>query len=185
MGATLVIDRNYGNSMKEAYSNAVEDAIYENGNDSYNGTISTTSGFIDKTEEFNASGKSIQEYADYLWDNDKLNKWGNALGVCISKPVENTNKIKSQVKTNPQKGNRVWKTMYQAHTVDDIIIGESEYQMDAIKLARIYTEREKRNSYVRIYKKLIGSNNTIAEVSYKKSDKESRGVYYFIALAAE
>jgi len=30
---------------REAYSGAVEDAQYENGHDSYNGTISTTDGF--------------------------------------------------------------------------------------------------------------------------------------------
>lgn len=33
----------YGKDLKDAFNNAVQDALYEHGHDSYNGTISTTS----------------------------------------------------------------------------------------------------------------------------------------------
>jgi len=185
MGASLIQTSERGASMQNAYRNAVEDAIDEYGNDTYNGTISTTSGFVDKTKEWKASGMDINSYAEWLYENDKLNKWGNAVGVCINEPITNTNKIKSQVNTTPQKGTRVWKTIYTAKTYDGTFIGESEYQIDAIKLARIYTEREKIKSIVVIEKKLQGSSNLVSEITYKKSDKERVGYYYFIALAAE
>lgn len=185
MGASLIELRSRGNSMKEAYHNAVEDAIFEHGNDSYNGTISTTSGFIDKTNEYHSSGKSLSEYADWLYHNNKIAKWGNAVGICTSKPVVNTNKIKTQVTTTPQRGNRVWKTIYEVRLSDRSIVGSSEFQIDAIKIGRKYTEEHKVKTYVHITKQLTNSSTLISEIAYKKSDKETVGSYYFIALAAE
>jgi len=185
MGASLIVITARGMSMQDAYRNAVEDAIHEHGNDSYNGTISTTSGFVDKTKEYRGSDMDIHTYAGWLYDNNKISKWGNAAGVCTAEPIENTNKIKSQVTAHPQKGNRVWKTMYVAKTYDGNRIGESEFQADAIKLARAYTEREKTKSIVTIEKRLVGSSNLVSEITYKKSDKERLGSYFFIALAAE
>ena len=90
MGATLIETTSRGASMREAYNLAVEDAVYETGNDPYNGTISTTNGVIDITKEFRASGKSLGEYADYLYENNKLQKWGPAAGICVAEPVVNT-----------------------------------------------------------------------------------------------
>ncbi len=44
MGATTFMITAYGKDISDAYNNAVEDAEYEYGHDSYNGTISTTYG---------------------------------------------------------------------------------------------------------------------------------------------
>lgn len=44
MGAQTFITFGYGKDLDSAYKNAVEDAYYEYGHDSYNGSISTTCG---------------------------------------------------------------------------------------------------------------------------------------------
>ena len=93
MGATLITVRSTGTSMRDAYNNAVEEAIYEYGNDNYNGTISTTRGCTDVTKEFVKSGKNLDEFEQYLYENNRLNKWGDALGICVSPPISNNNKI--------------------------------------------------------------------------------------------
>jgi hypothetical protein len=185
MGASLIEERGRGSSINDAYKRAVEDAIYEHGNDSYNGTISTTNGVKDVTKQYRSSGKSIGDFAEYLYETDQLQKWGNALGVCLSEPVVNNNKVKTQVNTTPQKGTRKWETRYVVQLFDGTVIGSSEFQIDAIKLGREYTEKNKEKTYVHITKKLIGSSTLVSEISYKKSDKEKEGLYYFIALAAE
>ena len=52
MGAVDFITYKVSGSMSAAYTDAVEDAEYEEGHNSYNGTISTTEGFKDATKEF-------------------------------------------------------------------------------------------------------------------------------------
>ena len=185
MGATLIETNSRGASMREAYNNAVEDAVYENGNDPYNGTISTTNGVTDITKQFRASGKNLDDYAYYLYENNKLEKWGPALGICVTEPVLNTNKIKTQVATTPQKGTRTWKTVYQVKVYNGEVIASSEFQIDAIKKAREYTEKTKEATSVHISKQLVGSKSLVSEITYKKADKERPGFYHFIALAAE
>jgi len=185
MGATLIEVNSRGFSMREAYNTAVEDAIYEEGNDPYNGTISTTNGIVDITKEFKSSGKILKEYADYLCENSKLQKWGPALGICINEPIVNNNKIKSQVVTRPQKGNRTWKTVYEVKVYNGDVIASSEFQADAIKKAREYTEKTKEATSVHICKHLIGGHTLVSDITYKKADKERPGFYHFIALAAE
>lgn len=185
MGAIVINLRSVGNSMREAYDNAVEDAIYENGNDPYNGTISTTRGFIDLTKEFKKSNLDIYEFSDKLYEDSRLQKWGDAVGICLQEPIINKNKVKSQVHTNPQRGSRVWKTMYEVRGRDGNVLGNSEFQTDAIKIAREYTEHTKERTYVYITKQLVGSSHLVSEISYKPSINETRGTYYFVALAAE
>ena len=47
MGATDFATTAYGKTAADAYRSACEDALHENGHDPYNGTISTTSGFVE------------------------------------------------------------------------------------------------------------------------------------------
>tara|TARA_Y100001938_G_C7862145_1_gene316122 strand:+ start:234 stop:503 length:270 start_codon:yes stop_codon:yes gene_type:complete len=56
--------------MADAYKNAVEDALHEEGHNAYNGTISTTDGFVDKTEEFEKDPEGWVEKAE-----ENTNKW--------------------------------------------------------------------------------------------------------------
>jgi hypothetical protein len=185
MGAVLIIEKSKGNSMSEAYDDAVEQAIYENGNDRYNGTISTTSGFIDHTSQFRRSGKSIEDYAHSVDKNGLIQKWGSTLGICMSEPVVNNNKIKTQVNTMPQVGARTWLTTYVVQLYNGRVVGSDSHQTNAIKIAREYTEKTKENTYVHITKKLVGAKTLVSEISYKKSDKEQTGLYCFIGIAAE
>jgi len=185
MGATLITVQSHGCTMREAYASAVEDAVYEFGNDNYNGTISTTNGFRDVTKEFLSSGKSIGDFADYLYETSRVNKWGNALGICIAPPVENTNKIKTKVETSPQVGKRVWSSIYEVRLSDGTVVGSNEFQIDAINIARKYTEETKVPTYVHITKRLMNSQTLVSKITYKAADKEKPGTYYFIALAAE
>jgi len=50
MGAQTFICSASGNSIQDAYKNAVENAIYSYGHEPYNGTISTTEGVVDRTD---------------------------------------------------------------------------------------------------------------------------------------
>jgi len=62
MGSTTFYERKIAASMKDAYNNAIEDATDEYGNDPYNGTISTTNGFVDVTKKFKESGKKLSAF---------------------------------------------------------------------------------------------------------------------------
>lgn len=66
----------------EAYRNAVADALYEEGHNSYNGTISTTSGFV---MEPLLEGESIYEWVHRVTMDDKITqKWENC--ACVADP---------------------------------------------------------------------------------------------------
>ncbi len=185
MGASLIELTSRGASIREAYDKAVEDAIYENGNDSYNGTISTTSGVDDHTSKYKSSGMSLSDYAEYLYENNKISKWGNAVGICTTEPIVNNNKIKSVVNTTPQKGTRTWKTVYEVRLWNNTVINSSEFQADAIKKGREYSEKTKEDTYIHITKALVDSKTLVSRIEYKKSSTERDGNYYFIAIAAE
>jgi len=68
MGARTFIEESEGKNIYIAYSNAVGDALYGYGRDQYNGTISTTSGVLDRT-------KLLKEFVDDLGVRDGRNKW--------------------------------------------------------------------------------------------------------------
>jgi len=60
----------------EAYKELCDDARYESGNDSYNGTISTTSGF----RMFNYDRRNVDALIDTILEdeNGAIQKWGPA-----------------------------------------------------------------------------------------------------------
>ena len=76
MGAHNITTTSMGVSMADAYRNAVDDALYEEGHNSYNGTISTTDGFIDKTNEYKKDPENWDEKAE-----DATEKWGAVWGA--------------------------------------------------------------------------------------------------------
>jgi hypothetical protein len=65
------------------------------------------------------------------------------------------------------------------------VLESRAFQIDAINIAREYTERTKNSSQVVIQKVLANSSPLVSKITYKKSDKEKKGLYYFIALAPE
>lgn len=182
MGATEFFVKGRGRTITEAYERAVENAIDEYGNDPYNGTISTTSGFIDVTDEYKKSKKSMPEYI-----NDKMDRAGkrDCFAICLEKPVENTNKTKSTVINKPYKGTRQWKLFYKV--VDwrgEDYIFKSEKKEDAIKAARAYSEKNQATACIHIVKELVGSDAEVAKIEYKKATNEKPGVWQFFGSAA-
>ena len=83
MGATNSAVSCDGDSIKEAYDKAVESAVYNEGHDIYNGTISTTEGFkeVECPEGWVEFSKEERyKFLDELWERDDCEKWGPALG---------------------------------------------------------------------------------------------------------
>jgi len=75
MGAhTFSLHVNGDMTAQEAYSMAVEDAIYEHGNDSYNGTISTTRGFKILSSK-PLSREDARKRAARAIDDGEVEKW--------------------------------------------------------------------------------------------------------------
>ena len=181
MGSTTFYNRTVAPNMKEAYKNLVDDAIEESGNDAYNGTISTTNGFIDVTERFKNSKKKLNDFIEAAEDvMDKRDCWG----ICSVEPKLNTNKIKSQVELVLQVGRRVWETRYEVQA-EGRLIGSHPLQAGAIRIARDYTELTKISSHVTRVNVLKEGEKDVAFVNYKPSSEERQGEYVFFGWAAE
>lgn len=181
MGSTTFYDRKIAASMKDAYNDAVEYAIDEWGNDPYNGTISTTTDFVDVTAKFKNSGKKLNEFIDSAQDvMDKRDCWG----ICTKEPRLNSNKIKSQVEIIPQVGTCVWESRYEVHG-QGTLIGSHILQAGAIKIARDYTERTKISSSITRVKVLKEGNKNVGSITYKPSKDERHGEYVFFGWAAD
>jgi hypothetical protein len=72
MGMQSFVNTAEARTPEEAYAKLVDQALYEKGHDSYNGTISTTSGFI-------FLGRAAEPYAmahDYQTWPENIQKWG-------------------------------------------------------------------------------------------------------------
>jgi hypothetical protein len=181
MGSTTFYHKRTAPNMKEAYNQLVEDAIDEYGNDAYNGTISTTNGFVDVTKKFKESGKKLSAFIESAEDvMDKRDCWG----ICVLEPKLNTNKIKSQVELVLQVGRRVWETRYEVQA-EGRLIGSHPLQAGAIRIARDYTELTKISSHVTRVNVLKEGEKNVAFVNYKPSSEERQGEYVLFGWAAE
>ena len=81
MGAwdRLYIEIGRYKNASEAYDDLVSEALYESGHDSYNGTISTTSGFIMRDDNPRYGTKAFDKWENKMLDVAK--KWEDC--VCI------------------------------------------------------------------------------------------------------
>jgi len=184
MGACDFQNKSRGTSMSEAYRSAVSEAREEYGNDSYNGTISTTSGFRDLTSEFKRSGLSLNKFIDE--NIDKAEKRGNCFGICIKEPKSNTNKIKSQVTNFVEKGTRKWVLKHIVYDrYQETEIASEDTKGEAIKKARAHTEKTQERTVVVMKKVLEKGSPRVAEITYKGSSNETLGEYIFFGIAAE
>ena len=182
MGACNFYTKGKGRTMGEAYRFACERAREEYGNDSYNGTISTTRGVADLTSSWKASKKSLDDFI-----NDKADgggKWGNAYGICVKEPKGNTNKIKTEVIHSVSTGTKKWVLVYVISDRDGEIATRPT-KGEAVTLARAYTEKNQLTTYVKMEKRLDKGKTIVAEINYKKSTNESEGEYVFWGTAAE
>ena len=107
MGAwdKLYIEVGRFKNASEAYDDLVSEALYESGHDSYNGTISTTSGFIMRNDNPRYGTKAFDK-----WENKMLDvaeKWEDC--VCI----EITGAVLKRIKENRgYKGKKGIKAFY-------------------------------------------------------------------------
>jgi hypothetical protein len=86
MGAHNFYTVSHGSTINEAYRSAVDTAHYEYGHDAYNGTISTTSGVVDKTSEFK---RMLNENQVDIDDKEGVE---NVLNMMDDLAVDNTDK---------------------------------------------------------------------------------------------
>ncbi len=181
MGASWFEINRHGKSLQDAYDTARDMAIEESGNDSYNGTISTTHQCADLTAQFKRSGKSLKEYIDM--QIDKLHK-RDCAAICIEEPKANTNKTKSQVEHIVTPGTKKWILKYVVHSIDGPI-GTYNTKGDAVKAARAHTEKYLSSTTITINKVLEKGSPLVAKITYKRSSTEKPGRWVFFGWAAE
>jgi len=184
MGASWFQINRSGKSLDDAYDTAREMAIEESGNDSYNGTISTTHQCADLTAQFKRSGKSLSEYINMQMD--KLHK-RDCAAICIEEPKANTNKTKSQVEHIVTPGTKKWILKYEVEHYygDSGVIASCPQKGDAVKMARAYTEAHQVPTTVIMRKVLVGPKPVVAKITYKRSTSERLGRWVFFGWAAE
>lgn len=181
MGASFFKKRYSGKSLKDAYSNAVDDAISEYGHDPYNGTISTTDGVTDMTSEYKSSGKSLEDYIDSWVEKGRKRQ---CYAICLEPPTINTNKIKSHVEHIVSKGTKKWILKYVVYSYETKI-GAYNTKGEAIKAARAHTEKYLSSTSIIMEKSIDKGSAQVARVTYKRSDKEKDGKWIFFGWAAE
>ena len=182
MGASWFEITAYGNSLKEAYSNAVEDAEQESGHDSYNGTISTTHTIDDLTDQFRRSKKGFDDYVKM--QQDKLHK-RDCAGICILDPISNKNKTKSQVEHIVTPGTKKWVLQYTVETYDGNFLSAHATKGDAVKIARYHTEKTQQATKIKMRKVIEKADPLVARITYKKAPTERDGEWIFFGYAAE
>jgi hypothetical protein len=183
MGANWFRTYGMGNSVKEAYNSAVEDAEQQYGHqEGYSGEINCSSGFRDVTKEFKASGKSLNDYIDQM--ADKLTKHQGAQAICISEPVSNKNKIKTQVEHIVTPGTKKWVLMYVVYCQYDRIMS-AVTKGEAVKLAREYSENNQCTTTIRMERVLEKKDHSlVAKVTYKRASDEREGKWLFFGWAS-
>lgn len=170
----------FGKTVNEAYNNAVEDAETEYGQDSYNGTISTTDGLEDVTDKYKKSGKTMEKFIDEVLS--RANK-RDCFAIELVKPIANDMKTKTQVEHIVKSGTKKWVLRYVVRHVDHFI-GSWPTKGEALKDARKYTENNQVSTTISIEKYLEKGSNVVAKINYKKSSKERQGQWLFFGIAA-
>lgn len=183
MGASLIERTVKANSIEEAWDILQEGCRLRSGHqEGYSGDFNSCTFQKDLTPM--VKSKSFNELNIYIVD--QLYK-RQAYGYCMQAPVKNTNKIKSAVSVNPQKGTRKWETVYKAVTVyDGREVARDKSQTACIKKARVHVEKyPNENLRVIIAKELTEGHVVCASVVYKESKGEKQGLYKFIGLAPD
>ena len=88
MGAHNFAASAYAKTAEDAYNNLVEEAIYDHGHDAYNGTISTTFGFVIIPFK---DGESSVEWMDRMMEHPDVEKWENCACVEATHVEKNSN----------------------------------------------------------------------------------------------
>lgn len=182
MGACQFENRGRGKSAQDVFNKLVENAEREYGDDPYNGTISTVSGFRDITEEYKRSGKEIHRFI-----NDKFEYASkrDCFAICIHPPVANKNKTKSQVEHIVTPGTKKWVLKYVVYNHHGNELSSFDTKGDAVDFARTRTEKTQQTTIVEMRKVLDKVNPRVAKITYKRSTTEKDGEWIFFGYAAE
>ena len=100
MGASTFQCLASGDSLQDAYQNAVQSAVYSHGHEPYNGTISTTEGVVDQSDRWN---KLLVEFDEYKVEHgiyayfdtparDELFKFPAVVEIWRNQAYDNTEK---------------------------------------------------------------------------------------------
>jgi len=184
MGATWFETRNSGKTLQNAYKSACDMAEVEYGHqEGYNGTISTTHGVRDITEEYKRSKLDLEPFVRSKVE--VLNK-RDCCAICLQEPVGNTNKVKSQVADIVTKGTKKWVLKYTVSLQrDDSPLGSYDTKGEAVAKARAYTEATQQATEVYMEKTLEKVTPIVARITYKKATTERDGEWVFFGWAAE
>lgn len=183
MGTQQFVTYSRGMSANEAYTRAVEAADDEYGHQQgYSGEINSTAGFRDITDEYERSKKHLRVFMDEKLE--RATKHDGAMAICVEKPVQNTNKIKSQVDHIVEKGTKKWVLKFIARSRNGNQIARYSTKGEAVKAARAHTEKSGDSTYVEMVKELEKGSTTVAKISYKSSTKEKQGKWVFFGYAS-
>lgn len=186
MGATQFKQRGYGKTADEAYRRACDEAEDEYGHqDGYNGTISTTTGFRDETEQYKKSKfTDVSAYIHSRFDSYTMNK-RDCSAICIKPPIINNNKTKSQVEHIVTPGTKKWVLKYVVYNHHGNSLGSFDTKGAAVDHARKRTEKTGETTTIDMEKVLDKVNPRVAKITYKRATNERDGEWIFFGYAAE
>jgi hypothetical protein len=167
MGGITKTARIKGRTLDVAFTRLQKEDREDKGDDIYSGGWN------------NAQG--VREVKKSEFDGDS-NKFEPAMALCIQKPILNTNTIKTEVNRHPNKGTRVWKTMYISECVygNDYLYRlpkPEEKLADAIASARAFVSKNPEVPLTVKIVKILQSSNVCADIRYKKSSTERDGIW--------
>jgi hypothetical protein len=168
--------------MNDAYNEAYREAEDEYGHQQgYSGHINCTRLTRDITTAYKAA-KNKNEFIEEM--HEKQGK-GDCYGVELSKPVGNTNKVKTTVEITPQKGAKQWETRFVVETFDAKQVASEKTQGAAVKKAREYCEKHQATCRVYLTKVMVKGVSFVATIRYKPCKSQKEGEYLFIYSAPE
>lgn len=181
MGAINFERTSYGKTLREAYEKACEDATEEVGHqEGYSGDINSTSGVLDKTEEFKRSKKSIRDFVEESFEAiPKRSCWA----VCLTEPILNSNKVKTKVDNIVTTGTKKWILKYKVVDYRGNTIFSENTKGEAIQKAKEYVENYHGTLSVHLSKELSEGDTKVATISYKKGTNERDGTWIFFGVA--
>jgi hypothetical protein len=183
MGSQSFTTYSRGKNVNDAYNRAVERAeeIYGH-QEGYSGEINSSAGYRDVTKEWKASKLSIEAYMEK--ELDRLTKHQGAQAICVEQPIENKNKTKSQVEHVVTPGTKRWVLTYIVYCGDSRI-ASAVTKGDAVKKARVYSEKHQCSTTVKMERTLNNASHAVvAKVTYKKSSTERDGRWVFFGWAS-
>ena len=81
-------------------------------------------------------------------------------------------------------GTKKWVLKYVVHSIDGVI-SKHDTKGDAVKAARVHTEKYLSSTNIYMEKTIEKGNAPVAKINYKRSSTEKDGRWVFFGYAAE